>query len=174
MEINGIQIHCKFDELVNIRDIPDYSKNPNKHGDDQIARLAKLYEHQGVRHPIIVCVDRKVIAAGHGRKLGGIRAGMEKFPVVYQKFESDEQFYAFVASDNAIASWADLDMSSINAELENLGPDFDLDWLGLKNFSLDPSETKNTGAEVDLESFNNFQHQCPKCGFEWDEKNEPT
>jgi hypothetical protein len=168
------KIFCKYDQLVDPKELKDYSKNPNKHGDDQIARLAKIYEFQGIRHPIIVDPDRGVIAAGHGRKLAAIRAGIKKFPVVFQKFESDEQFYAFVTSDNAVALWADLDFSSINAELENLGPDFDLDWLGIKNFELNAfeKETKNTGAEVDLNSFNNFQHQCPKCGFEWDSSNE--
>lgn len=166
-----IKIHCKYDKLVNPKDIKDYSKNPNKHGADQIERLAEIYAYQGVRHPIIYDPERDCIAAGHGRKLAAIRAGIKEFPVVYQTFESDEQFYAFVTSDNAVALWADLDLGDINAHLPNLGPDFDINMLGIKDFKLDAleKETKNTGAEIELNSFDNFQHQCPKCGFEWDE-----
>ena len=34
-------------------------------------------------------------------------------------------------------------------------------------------EIQNKSGELDLNSFNNFKHECPKCGFEWDDsKNE--
>jgi len=154
-------IHCKYDALIDPRDLKDYSKNPNKHGNDQIERLAKLYEYQGIRHPIIVDPDRGVIAAGHGRKLAAIRAGITKFPVVYQRFETDEQFYSFVTSDNAVALWADLNLSAINLELSDLGPDFDVDWLGIKNFALDLSEKEFNPLETDSEK---PSKQCPHCG----------
>lgn len=149
-----VAIHCKYDELLDPKKLKDYEKNPNKHGSDQIARLAKIYEYTGIRHPIIVDPDRGVIAAGHGRKLAAIRAGIKKFPVVYQKFASDEEFFAFVTADNAIALWADLDLSAINAELGELGPDFDLDWLGIKNFTLDPF---NADDVVDQDQVTTFQ-----------------
>jgi len=173
--MSKIEIYCKYDELIDPKKLMDNPKNPNKHGSDQIERLADLYKYHGVRHPIIVSKLTGFIVAGHGRKLGAIRAGMSEFPVVYQDFENVEAEYAFVVSDNSIADWAMLDMSAINLELENLGPDFNLDMLGIKNFTLDMNEkeTKNTGAEIDLNSFDNFQHQCPKCGFEWDD-NEST
>jgi hypothetical protein len=72
-------------------------------------------------------------------------------------------------ADNAIALWADLDLSQINQDIIDLGPDFDLNMLGIKNFTLDPfeKETKNTSEELDLNDFDKFDHQCPKCGFEW-------
>lgn len=149
-----VAIHCKYDELLDPKKLKDYEKNPNKHGSDQIARLAKIYEYTGVRHPIIVDPDRGVIAAGHGRKLAAIRAGIKKFPVVYQKFATDEEFFAFVTADNAIALWADLDLSAINAELGELGPDFDLDWLGIKNFTLDPFKVDDV---VDQSQVTTFQ-----------------
>lgn len=33
----------------------------------------------------------------------------------------------------------------------------------------DGYEIENTSGELDLSTFNNFKHQCPKCGFEWDD-----
>lgn len=30
-------------------------------------------------------------------------------------------------------------------------------------------EIKNNSGELDVNDFNNFGHQCPKCGFEWDD-----
>jgi hypothetical protein len=136
------KIHCKYDELVNPSSLKDHPKNRNKHGSDQIERLAGIYSFQGIRHPIVVSNLSQCIVAGHGRKLAAIRAGIKQVPVVYQDFESDEQEYAFIQSDNAIALWADLDLSGINDDLGDLGPDFDLDMLGIKDFTLDPNEVE--------------------------------
>lgn len=135
-----IKIKCLFDKLVDPKQLKDNPKNRNKHGDDQIERLAQIYKYQGIRHPIIISAETGYIVAGHGRKLAAIRAGIKEVPVVIQCFDSQEQEYAFVQSDNAIALWADLDLSGINADLEFLGPDFNIDMLGINNFTLDMSE----------------------------------
>lgn len=135
-----MNIHCRYDKLLDPKTLKDHPKNRNKHGSDQIERLAALYEYQGIRHPIIVSKLTGFIVAGHGRKLAAIRAGIKEMPVVYQDFASDEQEYAFVQSDNAVALWAELDLSSINADLADLGPEFDIDMLGIKNFTLDFEE----------------------------------
>lgn len=166
-----MKIHCKYDSLVDPTQLKPHPKNRNKHGQDQVERLAKLYEYHGIRHPIIVSKLSGYIAAGHGRRLSAILSGVKEFPVVYQDFESNDSEYAFLQADNGIATWSELDMSGINQDIVDLGPEFNIDMLGIKNFTLDVAEkeTKNTGAEVDLDSFDNFQHQCPKCGFEWDE-----
>ena len=166
-----VLVFCKHDELVDPKKLKDHPKNRNMHGSDQIERLAKLYEYHGIRHPIIVSQRSGFIVAGHCRKLSSIRAGLDQVPVVYQNFESDEAEYAFIQSDNAIATWSDLDLSGINSDLPDLGPDFDLELLGIKNFSLDMSdkEIENKSKELDEDDFQDFDHQCPKCGFEWSE-----
>lgn len=135
-----MKIHCKYDTLVNINVLEDHPKNRNKHSKDQIDRLAKLYEYQGIRHPIIVSRLTDLIVAGHGRKMAAKKLGMETFPVVYQEFENHEQEYAFLQSDNAIAIWAELDLSGINSDVPELGPDFDIDLLGIRNFTIDVAE----------------------------------
>lgn len=167
-----MEIHCKYDELVSPKSLKDHPKNRNKHGSDQIERLAKLYSYHGVRHPVIVSKRSGFIVAGHGRKLAAIRAGVEEMPVVYQDFESDEAEYAFIQSDNAISSWSELDLSAINSDLGDLGPDFDLELLGIKNFSLDPFDAKDGAEEIDASEFEDdqFSYECPKCGFMFNDK----
>lgn len=135
-----MQIHCKSDKLVNPRDLFDHPKNRNNHDSSQIDRLAKLFQFHGIRHPIIVSKRSGYIVAGHGRKLAAIEANVEKYPVVYQDFETEEAEYAFLQADNAIASWAELDLAGINEDLADLGPDFDIDLLGIKDFTLDVAE----------------------------------
>lgn len=157
-----MKIHCLYDKLINPKDLKDHPKNRNKHGQDQIERLADLYKHHGVRHPIIVSNRTGLIVAGHGRKLAALRAGIKEFPVVYQDFDNDNQEYAFIQSDNAIALWADLDMSGINLDIADLGPDFNIDSLGIKNFVLDPSEMDFDPSDS-IES--DKKHKvCPHCG----------
>lgn len=115
-------------------------KNRNKHPDEQIERLAEIIRYQGFRQPIIVSSRSGYIVAGHGRLLAAQRLEIERVPVVFQDFESEEQEYAFQVSDNAVAAWAELDLAGINADLPDLGPDFDIDLLGIKDFTLDVAE----------------------------------
>jgi hypothetical protein len=101
-----------------------------------------MYTYHGIRHPVVVSKRTGCIVAGHGRKLAAIRAGVEKMPVVYQDFESEESEYSFIQSDNAIAAWSELDLAAINADLPDLGPDFDINMLGIEDFTLDPAEAE--------------------------------
>ena len=126
-------------DWVNINSLTPNPKNPNKHSDEQVRRLADIIKYQGWRHPIIVDKNN-LIWAGHGRLLAAKKLKLEKVPVHVQEFQSEEQAYAFLVSDNAIASWADLDLASVNTEVPGLGPDFDIDLLGIKDFELEPAD----------------------------------
>lgn len=156
-------IHCKFDEMVKINDLKDNPKNPNRHGNDQIERLAELYKYHGVRHPIIVSKRSGFICVGHGRKLAAIRAGLKDFPVVYQDFENEEQEYSFMVADNAISDWSLLDFQMIKADVLDLGPDFDIGNLGIKNFTLDSFE-KEFDPDSEGEIDDKPEKRCPHCG----------
>jgi ParB-like chromosome segregation protein Spo0J len=112
-------IKAKNIEFVSPHELVPHPKNMNKHSDDQINRLIKLIEYQGFRVPIVVQKGTNLIVAGHGRLLAAIKMGLEKVPVTYQEFESDAQLYAFMVSDNSIASWAELDLSMVNAGYQN-------------------------------------------------------
>lgn len=161
-----VEIHCKHDALVEPKSLKDHPKNRNKHSPDQIERLAKLYTYHGIRHPIIVSKESGFIVAGHGRKLAAMSLGVKEMPVVYQSFKSDEAEYAFIQADNAIALWAELDLSGINNDLGELGPDFDIDLLGIKNFSID-APSFEAGTEEDqgkLDEKKPVITQCPNCG----------
>lgn len=140
-----MKVYCKYDELIDPKKLKNHPKNRNKHGQDQIERLADLYNYHGVRHPIIVSNLSKCIVAGHGRKLAAIRAGIKEMPIVYQDFISTDAEYAFIQADNAIALWAELDMAGINSDIGDLGPDFDINMLGIQDFTLDVAEKEFEG-----------------------------
>lgn len=162
-------IHCKYDQLVDPKSLKNHPKNRNKHGQDQVERLAELYKYHGIRHPIIVSNLSGCIVAGHGRKLAALRAGLTEVPVVYQDFDSSEAEYAFIQADNAIALWAELDLSAINTDLADLGPDFDIDMLGIRDFKLDVNfEEGSADDQGKLDEIAPKIVKCPSCGEVFD------
>ena len=151
--------------MVDLNKLKNHPKNPNKHGQDQIERLVQLFNYHGIRHPIIVSNQSGCITAGHGRKLAALRAGMKDYPIVYQDYASPEAEYAFLTSDNAIADWAELDLAQINVDMLDLGPDFDIDMLGVKNLTLDfDKEFDPNDEDDDDDEKEKSTKTCPHCG----------
>lgn len=144
-----IIIHCQYSKLVKINELKPHPDNPNQHSDAQVERLAAILKYQGWRYPIKVSNLSGFITSGHGRLLGAKKLGLKEVPVSYQDYESEEQEYADVVSDNAIASWAELNLANINSKVEMLGPDFDIDLLGIKDFTIDVAEKLPPGADED-------------------------
>ncbi len=133
-------IFCKFDEMKPVADLKEHPKNRNRHGVDQINRLAKLYSTHGIRHPIIISKLSGFIVSGHARRLAAIEAKIEQMPVVYQDFKSEEAEYGFLISDNGISDWSFLDLGAIASDIKSFGDEFDIEVLGMKNFTLDLPE----------------------------------
>lgn len=143
-----MHIHCKFDELVSPLSLRAHPKNANNHPPEQIKRLSKILEYQGWRYPIKVSKRSGYVTSGHGRIQAALLLGWNEVPVNYQDYEDDDQEQADVHSDNAIASWAELDLSAINAQMGDFDPGFDIDLLGIKDFTLDIGE-KDAGCDED-------------------------
>lgn len=165
-----MQFNCSYSKLVDIHKIIENPKNNNNHPDRQIELLAKIIDYQGQRSPIVVSNRSGFIVKGHGRLEAVKKLGWNKIAVDYQDYESEAQEYADLIADNKIAELAQFDQNLMIDQIKELElDDFDFDLLAMPDFSLeikDP-EVKNTGSELDLDAFDNFDHQCPKCGFEW-------
>lgn len=164
-------VNCSYSKMVDVHKLVVNPKNPNKHPDKQIEMLAKIIDYQGMRSPIVVSQRSGFVTKGHCRLSALKLLNWSKVPVDYQEYESEAQEFADMIADNKIAELADHDdnfMIDSIKELELIDMDFEL--LGMADFQIDPLslEVKNTSAELDLDNFDNFEHQCPKCGFEWD------
>lgn len=135
-----MKIRCTYDKLVPLSELKPHPKNRNDHPDDQIARLSQILEYQGWRYPVKVSLLSGYVTSGHGRIEAAKKNGWTEVPVNFQEYESEEQEYADLIADNSIASWSELDLSAINTDIGDLGPDFDIDLLGLKDFLIEPAE----------------------------------
>lgn len=133
-------IQAKEIQVVDIDSLILNPKNNNKHPKEQIERLSKLIQYQGFRNPVVVSKRTGFVLAGHGRIEAAKIAGLKEVPAMFQDFDNEAQEYAYLTSDNAIAAWAELDLSAVNTEMLDLGPDFDIDLLGIKDFVIEPVE----------------------------------
>lgn len=134
-----MSIRCEYTELIEPHKLVPHPKNPNKHPQEQVERLAKIIDHQGQRSPIVVSKKTGFIVAGHGRLEAMQHLGWEKVAVDYQDFENEADEYAHMTADNAIGGWSTLDFSKINLDIQDLGP-FDIELLALHDFKIEPME----------------------------------
>ena len=141
-----MKFNCSYKEILDASSLKPNPKNPNKHSKDQIERLAKIIDYQGQRSPIVVSNQSGFITKGHGRLQAMKKLGWRRVAVDFQDYESEAQEYADIVADNAISEWSELDLSMINTDFTDFGPDFDIDLLGLKDFEIDVAD-KELGDE---------------------------
>ncbi len=146
-----MEIKCAHTDVLTIKELKKKfnPRNPNVHTPEQIERIAKILEYQGARKPATLSKRADVLTAGHGRILGAEKLGWKSYPVDYQEYENEEQEYADMVADNALSDWSTLDLSGINSHVPELGPDFDLDFLGIKDFELVIGDTLEPQCDED-------------------------
>lgn len=169
------KIQAKQIEIVDTDCLVEHPDNPHQHSKKQIKRLAKLIQYQGFRVPIIVDKKTGYIVSGHGRKQAAEELGLKQLPVIFQDFENDDQVRAYLISDNAIGkdNWAKLDYQMLNEFVGEWAPDFDLELLGIEDFSIDVPDFEPTSVDEQgqLDQKKLVIMECPHCGesFEKDQ-----
>lgn len=146
---------CQFKEMADPNNLNPNPDNENVHSREQIERLAKILEYQGIRKPIIVSNQTGFIVTGHATREAAILAGIKQVPVDYQDFDGDQETAHRIA-DNAMANWARIDLAQVNLRLPDLDPSFDFEFFGLeKTFHVEPSENGQPKEPT----------PCPNCGY---------
>ncbi len=118
--LDGIPVYCRYDEAVDIEKVTGHPRNPNKHGDEQIALLAKIIKASGWRNPICVSNRSGFVIKGHGRLMAARVLGVTHVPVEYQDYATEAEEYQDMIADNRIAELAERDMGIIKDLLEEL------------------------------------------------------
>ena len=150
-----------------------YARNARKIPQAAIDKVAASIKEFGWRQPIVVDVDR-VVVAGHVRLLAAKQLDEKKVPVHVAVGLTPGQIKAFRLMDNRSHQESGWDMDLLGpeiAELEALGIDATLT-------GFDPEEIAKFLGVGDVqvtppEEFKEFdetiptEHQCPKCGYRW-------
>ncbi len=150
-----------------------YARNPRKN-DHAVQRGASFIKEFGFSVPVLVQSDGTIID-GHLRLKCAKRLGMTEVPVTVRDDMTEAQIKAFRLSVNRFAELADWDDEMLKLELEELDNlQYDIELLDFK-MQLDDdkiTESNITGSkELNESDFSQFEHQCPKCGFEFNGKN---
>ena len=135
---SGIPVHCAHARLADVTTLVANPRNPNKHGDAQVALLAKIIRHQGWRAPITISKRSGFIVTGHGRLQAALLLQVEKVPVDEQDFATEADEWAHLIADNRIAELADVDRAMLRDLAEELDTgDFDMDVTGFDYAALE-------------------------------------
>lgn len=135
---NPMEVYCAHDEIVDVDLLVPHPKNPNQHPQEQVKLLAKIMKHQGWRSPIVVSNRSGFITKGHGRLMAAKLNGWKEAPVDRQDYANEADEYADMVADNKIAELSETSLSMVNQDVMDLGPDFDLDLLGIPDFVVEP------------------------------------
>lgn len=160
-------------EWVLINELNPWQDNPRQNS-EAISEVAKSIKRFGFASPIIARKADNMIIAGHTRFEAAKEIGLKKVPVRFMELDlNDAQLLAL--ADNKlgeIALWDDSKLKDILMNLE----DQSLDGLGWSNDELLDlindgviDFKSNEGEEIDPNDFDNFDHICPRCQFEWNE-----
>lgn len=107
--------------MVDVTDLIPNPRNPNKHGDKQIAMLAKIIRHQGWRAPIVVSKRSGFVVTGHGRLEAAKLLQVQTVPVDFQDFKNEDDERSHLIADNRIAEMAEIDDNELAKLLEEVG-----------------------------------------------------
>jgi hypothetical protein len=178
-------------ELIHPDKLIPYAHNTKAHSPDHIQDVAESIVENGWTQPVVIDVDN-VIVAGHGRTLAAISLNLTQVPCVRVSHLEAEKVRAYRLKDNRSneSPWlidevrfelAGLKSAGINLDhtgfkMPDLGQFLNTGkvpgglfgpwWIG--NALIDGGEAVGS-QELDPGEFSEFEHRCPKCGFEFDQ-----
>lgn len=145
-----MKIRCKFSDLVAISELKLNPNNRNIHSREQIQRLADILKYQGWRYPVKVSNQSGMVTSGHGRVEAALVNGWTEVPIDFQDYDNWDQEYADTIADNAIASWAELNITAIEMDIKHLNTSFDIQMLGMQSLEIETKSEQDKSEKVDL------------------------
>ena len=164
--------------------ITAYNRNAKLHPDSHIEQIANSIEEFTFLDPVAVDENGELLE-GHGRLLAAQKRGDSTIPVIQIKGLSEAQKVAYRIAHNKLTMNTGYNPELLKLDFEFLQEEnFDLDLTGFGEFELsfleediEEEENANDGdmnynsktQEIDVDDFE-FDCQCPKCGFQFNNK----
>lgn len=152
---------------MKVDDMKPYANNPRRN-DDAVEGVENSIKAFGYKVPIVVDGDG-VIVTGHTRYKAAKELGLKSLTVVMADDLTPKQVKAFRLADNKTAEAAAWDFEKLDMELDKI-QDIDMDDFG---FDLTDEEMTEefSNAELDIDDYSDeqFDHECPKCGFKFND-----
>jgi len=165
-------------QVMDLMELKQHPKNPNKHPDSQIATLRHLIRTHGY-YAVSITIQKSTntIIKGHGVREALLAEGYDK-ALVSVKDCDDAEALAILIADNKIASDSLIDDISLQNAINELSEmdvpalDFGFDDVDLSELA-DRIIDKNVEAPEDFAEYGDdieTEYCCPKCGYEWSGK----
>ena len=165
-------------EKLHIDQVTPDPGNVRKHSQKNIDAIKASLNRFGQQKPI-VCDKKMCVRAGNGTLQAAKELGWTHINVVVSELDRAD-LIAYGIADNRTAELAEWDIDGLEAQLAGLDEELaniayaDFDFGG--DFeSKDPKEPNKSDSaqgskEFSEDDFSKFDNQCPKCGFEFDDK----
>jgi site-specific DNA-methyltransferase (adenine-specific) len=150
------------EETRKLSELKPYEHNPRRISKIAYERLVDKIKRLGYHNRIRINIDNTIVA-GHQRLRALKECGFKEIPVlVPDRLLNPNEFGEDLIGDNLDYGENDMDMLANHFEISDL-----VRWgMPIETFAM-PNLDENT-TELSKEDFDNFKHQCPKCGFEYD------
>ena len=157
-------------KTVKVDDVVPYENNPRKN-DKAVKDVAQSIKECGYCNPIIVD-EGMVILAGHTRLKALKKLGIEKCDVLVVSGLSEEAKKKYRIFDNKTGEFAEWDTFALAQEMEGLDfSEFDLTFdLPVETDEYGSTEFVNKEYGDDSFADDDFDYECPECGFRFNKK----
>jgi hypothetical protein len=167
--------------VTSIKDLKSDHKNARRRTDRSASLIAESLKRYGAARSIVIDEDGRILA-GNGTVEGAKKAGIDKLRIIEAEGDeliavrrtglTDEQKIGLAIADNRtsdLSEWDTLMLEQLS-ETHDISPWFepeDLNALiGAGEITSTPKEYDGA-QELDPENFSEFEHTCPRCGFEF-------
>jgi len=172
MKKTPVIVNRQVEELI------PYIRNSRTHSDAQVAQVAASIREFGWTNPVLIDGENGIIA-GHCRVMAARKLDMAEVPCIELAGMTDTQKRAYIIADNQLATKGEWSDELLQVELESLhAADFDMALLGFDagelavamGFEDELAAPESSSKEIDPDDYK-MGCTCPKCGFEFDDKN---
>ncbi len=155
--------------MMKVKDLVPYENNP-RNNEGAIEAVKASMEQCETLDPIEID-ENNVILAGHTRRLALMEMGVEEIEVLRYTGLTEEQKKKYRLLQNKTQEFASWKLDLLDLELEELdfqGFDFG---FSTDDFQYDDGEGFEGSAEINPDDFSDesFAHECPKCGFKFND-----
>lgn len=169
--------------MTSINDLKQDHKNARKRTNQSAELIQESLKRYGAARSIVIDEDNRILA-GNGTIEGAKAAGIKNVRIIETDGDeiiavkrtglSEHDKVGLALADNRTSDLSDWDAEMLHqlSEEQDISPWFEEDDLAEiigEETNIKEINSSNS-SEVDASSFSEFSHTCPRCGFEFDSK----
>ena len=163
--------------MTSIKDLKPDPQNARKRTDRSASLIKESIQRYGTGRSIVIDEDNRILAGNgtvEGAKANGVKnvrvieADGSEVIAIKRTGLTEEQKIGLALADNRTSDLSDWDREMLHnlSQTHDVSPWFDEEDLGNLLGKTDIKEYEGA-TEHSEEDFDNFQHTCPRCGFEF-------